>query len=410
MTTPYINVIIAIFGLFLAGVAALIFRDSKGRVPGSGYWVCANLCFVGSMCSFMFPHNPIALFIGAMLTYAAFWVGVEGFFRFYRIEQRVLWALWIPVSLIVAFLDAGLAERNPPLRYLVFNGYFVLLLLWFLLWILTNRKKLGVVLGLRVLILPLLSVFLGTFRFLLSLCGQYNQFWFYGGPGEVSYRFTLLLVLGAVGLLELRLVSHRLVTIIDEAHQEHARAQRGILVTIAALADNSAEETPGHVLRVGHLAEILALAIGWEKTRAEELNEAARLHDLGKIAVRDAILEKADALTEEERLLMRQHTRLGSEILSHSNLPIYQIAARIAAEHHENWDGSGYPAGLGGEEISEESRIVAICDVIDALSRQRSYKAPWPEEEIKNFLLIEGGKKFDPRLVDAALRLSLWKL
>jgi response regulator RpfG family c-di-GMP phosphodiesterase len=255
-----------------------------------------------------------------------------------------------------------------------------------------------------------MTALLGVFRFVQGLGGRFDTFWFYGGPGEVAYRLGLFITLGFTALYELRLVNKRLIQIIEESHREHYRAQRGILITVAGFSDNSQYEEPGHVERVGLLSESLALALGWDYLVASELREAAQLHDLGKIAVPDSVLEKSDSLTGEELALMRRHTHLGAEILSFSSLPIYQLAARIAAEHHENWDGTGYPAGLAGDKIAPESRIVAICDVIDALSRRRSYKDPWDSGQILDFLLAERGKKFDPHMVDAAVQIRLWEM
>ncbi|MBN2811916.1 MAG: HD domain-containing protein [Spirochaetales bacterium] len=410
MTTQTVNFLIAIFGISVAGISVLIYRDSKGRVAGSAHWIAANLCFVLSLVSFLFPHVKAVLFLGALFTYSAYWIAVEGFLRYYRTGTRIQWLFWMPFSVFIAFFEASLADTDPRMRYLLFNGYFALMLLWGLQWSLRNIRTLGIRKVLQIVWLPSISVLLGTFRFAQGLLGRFDGYWFYGGDGETLYRLTLFVLLGAASLFELRMVNHRLASIIEETNREHARAQRGILVSIASLADNSATETPGHVARVGRLSEALALALGWDEKRAAELNEAAQLHDLGKIAIPDGILEKTDALSAKEQKIMKSHTHQGAEILSFSSLPLYRLAARIAAEHHENWDGSGYPARLKHTAIAKESRIVAICDVVDALSRQRSYKNPWTQDKIRGYLLAERGKKFDPDFVDAAIRIELWEL
>jgi hypothetical protein len=366
--------------------------------------------FVLSMCSFLYPHVKIVLFLGAFLCYLSFWIGVQGFLRYYRTGQRIRWELWVPVSLMVAIFEASLADRDVRMRYIVFNGFFVLLLVWGCIWSFTNARRLGRKRVFKIIALPALTTLLGVFRFIQGISGNFDHFWFYNGPGETVYRLGLFITLGMAALYELRLVNKRLIDIIEETHREHFRSQRGILVTIAGYSDNSQYEEPGHVMRVGLLAETLALALGWDAKRAAELNEAAQLHDLGKIGISDGVLEKSEALNLEELTLMRRHTSLGAEILSFSNMPLYQLAARIAAEHHENWDGSGYPAGMAGDGIALESRIVAICDVIDALSRRRSYKEAWDAGQIQDFLRLASGNKFDPELVDTAIRVKLWEV
>jgi putative two-component system response regulator len=126
---------------------------------------------------------------------------------------------------------------------------------------------------------------------------------------------------------------------------------------------------------------------------------AAPMHDTGKIGIPDAILQKPDKLTAEEWIIMKQHSRIGYDILSKSNASVFQLAAEIALHHHERWDGNGYPDGLAGEAIPESARIVAIADVFDALSMRRPYKEPWPIERILPTLHELSGSHLDKRLV-----------
>jgi response regulator RpfG family c-di-GMP phosphodiesterase len=148
------------------------------------------------------------------------------------------------------------------------------------------------------------------------------------------------------------------------------------------------------------LAELLGRAAGLDAKAAENLRLAAPLHDIGKIGIPDAILNKPGSHTPEETVIMRSHAQLGAQMLGNSKRPLLQLASRICLEHHENWDGSGYPNGLHGEAISLEGRVVALADVFDALGSTRVYKAPWPRERIREFLIEQTGRKFDPRLID----------
>jgi putative two-component system response regulator len=128
------------------------------------------------------------------------------------------------------------------------------------------------------------------------------------------------------------------------------------------------------------------------------------MHDIGKIGISPAILKKPAKLSPEERAEMEQHTLFGEKILEGSSSPLIQLAAIIAASHHEKWDGGGYPRGLKGSDIPIAGRIAAVADVFDALTSKRSYKNAWPLEDSRQYLLEQRGRHFDPACVDALLR------
>ncbi len=158
-------------------------------------------------------------------------------------------------------------------------------------------------------------------------------------------------------------------------------------------------DTGVHIWRMAAYSSLLARAAGWDKERADLLELAAPMHDTGKIGIPDAILKKPGPLTAEEWVVMRTHSRIGHEILSNSDAPLFQLAAEIALRHHERWDGSGYPDGLRGEEIPESARIVALADVFDALSMRRPYKEPWPLPKIIETLKESMDGHLERRLV-----------
>jgi putative nucleotidyltransferase with HDIG domain len=169
---------------------------------------------------------------------------------------------------------------------------------------------------------------------------------------------------------------------------------------LAGAAETRSRETANHVRRVGLLAEMLGASYGLDTQACAELKFAAPLHDIGKIGIPDDILNKPGAHLEHETKTMRTHTQLGAQMLAASRRPLMRLAASIAAEHHENWDGSGYPLGLRGEDITLAGRITALADVFDALGSQRCYKAPWDSADIRQYITEQRGKKFDPKLVD----------
>lgn len=183
-------------------------------------------------------------------------------------------------------------------------------------------------------------------------------------------------------------------------HQDLLDSQLEMVCLLAGAAETRSRETANHVKRVGLLAEFLARESGMDDYATEAMRFAAPLHDIGKIAIPDAILNKPGPHTPEEAVIMRTHAERGVQLLSQSRLPLIRLAAELAWTHHENWDGSGYPRGLSGEEIPLSGRITALADVYDALGSRRCYKSAWATEQILELILGERGRKFDPRLVD----------
>ncbi|OWK39657.1 HD domain-containing protein [Pseudomonas indoloxydans] len=159
-------------------------------------------------------------------------------------------------------------------------------------------------------------------------------------------------------------------------------------------------ETGNHIVRIGESAALIAEAHGMSPEWVELMRQAAPMHDVGKIGIADHILLKPGPLNEEERQLMQQHPAIGHSILTDQHASaLTDLAAEIALSHHEKWDGSGYPNGLKGEQIPLSGRIVAICDVYDALRMPRPYKEPWPIEKAQAYIREQAGKHFDPQLV-----------
>jgi CHASE2 domain-containing sensor protein len=188
-----------------------------------------------------------------------------------------------------------------------------------------------------------------------------------------------------------------------ERTSELRETQLEIIHRLAAATDARDENTGLHLERIGLLCERLGLALGLSADEAQTLRYASLLHDVGKIAVPDAILTKPGTLTAEEWVVMRRHTTAGADMLSGSRAPIMRMAEEIALTHHERWDGAGYPQGLAGEAIPLVGRICAVCDVFDALLSRRPYKEPWPLEDALAELRRERGTHFDPVVVDAFL-------
>ncbi|MCK9374419.1 MAG: HD domain-containing protein [Sulfuricurvum sp.] len=176
--------------------------------------------------------------------------------------------------------------------------------------------------------------------------------------------------------------------------------QREVVFTMGSIGESRSKETGNHVRRVAEYSKLLALYYGLKEEEAEMLRQASPMHDIGKVAIPDAVLNKPGRFDEEERRIMDTHAALGYDMLKHSQRPLLLMAATVAYEHHEKYDGSGYPRGLSGEDIHIYGRITALADVFDALGSDRVYKQAWDDERIFNLFREERGKHFDPKLID----------
>jgi response regulator RpfG family c-di-GMP phosphodiesterase len=173
-----------------------------------------------------------------------------------------------------------------------------------------------------------------------------------------------------------------------------------VIHIISEVTETRSLETGEHVRRVGKFSKLLASKFGYEGEFLEFFEIAAMLHDVGKIGIPDAILNKPGRLSDEEFEIMKRHTTIGYEILSTVDHPLFRLAANIALYHHENWDGTGYPKGLKGEQIPIEGRIVSIIDVYDALLSDRVYRPAGSEDDAIRYIKENCGKKFDPRVCE----------
>ena len=200
-------------------------------------------------------------------------------------------------------------------------------------------------------------------------------------------------------IVRARVRTHLSLVRVDELKQTRLQ----IVQRLGLAAEYKDNETGLHVIRMSHYSRILALAAGFSELAAEDLLNAAPMHDVGKIGIPDAILQKNGKLDEAEWVVMRSHAQIGAEIIGEHPSGLLQMARSIALTHHEKWDGSGYPHGLKGEEIPIAGRIVAIADVFDALTSVRPYKPAWSLEDTLALIQRESGKHFDPHLVELFL-------
>ena len=247
-----------------------------------------------------------------------------------------------------------------------------------------------------------------------SMFGDYKQIdeMFNGKiwKGKLSYQnknnqeFTLNVTIFPLKndegkVIEYMQISHD-ITEIKNLYEELEETQREIIYKLGEIGETRSSETGNHVKRVAEYSKLFAQKINLNNDDINRLFMASPMHDIGKIGIPDAILNKAGKLTQEEWEIMKTHTQIGYEILKNSKRETLKTAGIVSYTHHEKWDGTGYPLGLKEKEIHIFGRITAIADVFDALSSERVYKKAWSLEKIYEYFNDEKGKHFDPELID----------
>ena len=217
-------------------------------------------------------------------------------------------------------------------------------------------------------------------------------------PGEVLMRVANLLQ----AQLAHRLVRNQkdvLEAMVRQRTEELSRTRLQVVQRLGRAAEYRDNETGLHIIRMSQFSVALARSLGWDAAAQELLLNASPMHDIGKIGIPDHILLKPGKFEPEEWEIMKNHAAIGAEILSGDDSALLRLAEEIAQHHHEKWDGSGYPAGLKGQEIPQSARIVALADVFDALLSNRPYKKSWTVEEAVEFIRSQSGRHFDPEVV-----------
>lgn len=383
-------------------ITVLTWRDSKRQIEGPAHWALANALVLFSFALLAFHENPGVDVVRSVLFYTSIIVNLVGFARFYGLGQSWPLVPMVAMATVLSCLSSLVFVDQPQLRFVTDHlFYFIMAVGGGTHLVVLKRKGESLPLG-NMLVTLFLLTGLGLARLVLAVVWIGQGDWL-TGQGPLIFANLWIVIFTGLAFFQLRLVNQRLRAQIVTLDRELTVSQREMLTTLADVIENNSHETSGHVTRVGRYLFLVARGLGISEPEAQLLAEAAHLHDIGKIGIPERILEKAGALTPEEFEVMKTHTALGHDILCRSERPLFKLAARIAWEHHENWDGTGYPRGLAGTQISLEGRIVALCDVIDALSHRRSYKEPWSRERILEFIRDQRGRKFDPELVDIVL-------
>lgn len=176
-----------------------------------------------------------------------------------------------------------------------------------------------------------------------------------------------------------------------------------VITTLAHVAEFRDTDTGGHINRIGRACVLIGKKHGLSPSECETLFYASLLHDVGKIGIPDSVLLKPGTLTRGEWTVMREHTRIGANLLDRNDHSLFNSAREVALYHHEKWDGSGYPESIAGDKIPLMSRICAVADVFDALTSERPYKKAWSDQRAVDTIVSESGASFDPSIVASFL-------
>lgn len=188
---------------------------------------------------------------------------------------------------------------------------------------------------------------------------------------------------------------------VQERTQELVETRFEIIKRLAIAAEYKDNDTGMHIFRIGKYCKIIALNYGFNEDDANLLFEVSSMHDVGKIGIPDSILQKPGKLDYNEFEIVKTHCDIGTKIIGEHDSVLLKIARVIAKQHHEKWDGTGYPDKLKGTEVNIFARIVAVADVFDALTSKRPYKEPWKLDDAIELIKSEAGKHFDPDVVEA---------
>jgi PAS domain S-box-containing protein len=219
--------------------------------------------------------------------------------------------------------------------------------------------------------------------------------------GKIIYLDTLIVPILDLNddIVEYMSIQYDISDVIH-VHKEIEETQREVIYKMGEIGESRSKETGNHVKRVAEYSKLLALKYGLSEEESELLYDASPMHDIGKVGIPDNVLKKPGKLDADEWKIMMTHSEIGFNVLKGSNREILKAAATVAYEHHEKYDGSGYPNGLKGDNIHIYGRITAVADVFDALGSDRAYKEAWSDERIFELFKNGKGSHFDPKLVD----------
>ncbi len=400
LTTNSFFLFLSLADFLLITVAGVTFWQARLKLQGPGHWLVGYGLLAGVFPLYFFsPQLPLfwgATFPNALELVATLEI-VRGTKTFHQVQLKRWFLSGITVVGLLLDLQYSFITPNESYRIFFVDLTVALLMIPLVKALMSVRQPQERIptrfSGLAYMILAFFLLLRGILTLVPFVSSSLKE--------QFSIVILLALVLAflALAFSHLQMVHARLLNQLHFLNMELQRSQEEVLHTLLELVESRSHETAFHVTRVAEYARCLGLATGMSPQQAELLALAAPLHDIGKIAIPDVILNKTDLLTAEERRIIQSHTSIGNKILSTSQTPLLKLASSIAWEHHERWDGTGYPQKKVGTQISLGGRIVGLCDVFDALATTRPYKPAWPVDQVLEYIQTHSGTHFDPQLV-----------
>lgn len=425
----------AILNVFFLFLSVFTWKRGRNRVRGPGFWLIGFFCFMlGFVLVALRDIIPdcLSIIAGNGIIMAGIMFKLIGFTRYMSVRSIALEAILAAGLVLYIFAMYVSLSIFPSLQMRMFINSFFNSILGSIVVIILSRFRAPCSSSHISMTKFFFAAFtlLYAIRAVRALVWQSGNNWIDSGDIIESWLMVFVLsILGGIAVGEMLLLHGHLEASLkagaDELGQSNQRlleeisrrvkaeqelllinkelgsTQKEIMITLAEVVEFRSKETALHVARVAEYVRILAAAAGKPAEEVKLLADAAPMHDIGKIAIPDDILTKPQGLSAVELDLVRSHTTVGYGLLNKSDRPLIRLAALIALEHHEHWDGGGYPYGKSGEDISFAGRVVCLCDVYDALAVARPYKDAWELPRILEYIRGQSGSMFDPALVEA---------
>lgn len=389
-------------------------HKSKKQVSGTGYWLLGYcLYFISIVLNLLcnsIRSSPFQIIVNSFECFGSY-LQLFGFLCLYSKCTFQKKLFFIAIALIINSIGIYFQLINKAYLYRfaeIINNLLPSLIILCASIICYSKKNLysKYVIG----FFTFISCFF-TFEAILYLTGYYPSFLLtIGSFGPLSWIILLSILVFSQNQITNALLTKKLLENLQQVtdykesllrvNNELLQANKDIIMILVDALSTRISEASDHVLRVSELTKVILNTMHYLEADKDQIINAATLHDIGKIGISDKLLYNTLIYTSIEKDQMKQHTIIGYEILVRSESPLLKTAALISLEHHENWDGSGYPLSKKGTEISLASRIVSVADVLDALTHSRSYKKAWSFSDSLQYLYDNKGKKFDPEIIN----------
>jgi HD-GYP domain-containing protein (c-di-GMP phosphodiesterase class II) len=393
-----------LFILSFAIIISFINVYSFGKnIKGSVCWAVSYIIYFTAIVSyFIFEKKSdfLSQTLALLLESLAGWFMYYGFVKFYNIDNKAIHLCVSIIFLLSDILAIYFKYKGNNLFFIIFRNLMLIDPTAIILIYIVTTKKINTCLQIPVFFLFIFVLLLCFIEIIMKILLSKNiitNLYFSTNEGHYGTGIILLTVLV---FSQNQLANSYLQNCLQYKNKELTDTKNNVVNIIAESLETRLSETSNHVRRVSLFTNILLDKLNYKQADKDDIVSAAALHDIGKIGIPDYILKCDKLYTLDEKLIMQAHTTIGYKILKQSDTPYLNLAATIAYEHHENWNGSGYPNGKKETEINFASRIVSVADSFDALINIRRYKKAWSTKEVLNYLYSNRGIKYDPAVID----------